>query len=129
MIQPLVYIDRSEIRPGKLEVLQAGMKELAAFVEANEPQIMSYGFFLDAERRWMTLVAVHPDSASMEYHMEVAGPLFGQFAAWIDMKSIEVYGRPSDKVLARLREKARMLGARDVSVHDLHSGFGRVAAL
>jgi hypothetical protein len=123
--EPIVYIDSSTIRDGKLQELEAGMKELAGFVEANEPQMISYGFFLDRERTRMTLIAIHPDAASMEFHLEVAGPLFRKFRAWIDMKSIDIYGRPSAKVLAQLREKARMLGCSSVAVHELHSGFDR----
>jgi hypothetical protein len=125
MSEPIVYIDSSEIRAGKLPQLEAGMKELADFVEASEPQMISYGFFLDEERTRMTLIAIHPDSDSMEFHMEVAGPLFRKFAPWIDMKTIEIYGRPSAKVLEQLRDKARMLGGSSVVVHELHSGFGR----
>jgi len=47
MPQPIVYVDTSAIRNGKLEELQAAMKALVSFVEANVPQLISYGFFLN----------------------------------------------------------------------------------
>jgi len=50
MSQPIFYIDTSSIRESKLEELQAAMKDLAAFVEANMPQLISYGFFLNGHR-------------------------------------------------------------------------------
>ena len=50
MPRPIVYIDTSTIREGKLEELQAAMKHLAAFVETNVPQLISYGLFLDKIR-------------------------------------------------------------------------------
>jgi hypothetical protein len=50
MPQPIVYVDTSAIRNGKLEELQAAMKTLASFVEANVPQLVSYGFFLNEDR-------------------------------------------------------------------------------
>lgn len=125
MPQPIVYIDTSTIREGKLEELELAMKGLAMFVEANVPQLISYGFYLDDDRAQMTVVAVHPDSASIEYHMDVCGAEFRKFSELIELARIEVYGRVSDSVLDRLHRKARMLGNGTVAVHDLCEGFER----
>lgn len=32
---------------------------LAAFVEANEPRVITYSIYVDAEAAWMTVVQVH----------------------------------------------------------------------
>ena len=125
MSQPIVYIDTSTIREGKLAELEVAMKDLAAFVEAKVPQLISYAFFLDGERTQMTVVAVHPDSASLEFHMDVGAAEFRKFSDLIDLASIEVYGRVSDAVLERLHQKARMLGRGTVTVHDYYAGFAR----
>jgi len=37
MAQPIVYLDTSEVKPGRLEELKAAMADLARFVKANEP--------------------------------------------------------------------------------------------
>jgi hypothetical protein len=123
--RPVVYIDTSTIREGKLEELEMAMRHLAAFVEANVPQLISYGFFLDRDSTQMTVVAVHPDSASIEFHMDVGVDEFRRFADLIDLLNIEVYGAVSDAVLERLHAKARMLGRGTVAVHRLHAGFAR----
>lgn len=126
MAEPIVYIDRSEIRDGKLEELKAAIDGLIGFVDAREPQLISYGFYINEAATRVTLVAVHPDSASLEFHMEVAGPAFRKFADLINLLTIEVYGRPSDKVLEQLQQKAKMLGeSGNVTVDDLHAGFAR----
>jgi hypothetical protein len=125
MMQPIVYVDTSEIREGKLAELEVAMMELVAFVEANVPQLISYGFFLDEGRTKMTVVAVHPDSASLEFHMDTCGDEFRKFADLIDLSSIDVYGSVSDAVVERLHAKARMLGRGTVAVHGLHAGFAR----
>lgn len=125
MTQPIVYIDTSAIREGKLEELEVAMNGLATFVETNVPQLISYGFFLNEDRTQMTVVAVHPDSASIEFHMDVCGAEFRKFAELIELSRIEVYGYVSDSVLKRLHQKARMLGNGIVAVHDLHAGFAR----
>ena len=125
MPRPIVYVDTSSIREGKLEELEAAMQHLAAFVEANVPQLISYGFFLDHESDQMTVVAVHPDSASLEFHMDVGAEEFRKFADLIDLSRIDVYGAVSDAVVERLHRKAQMLGSATVTVHELHAGFAR----
>jgi quinol monooxygenase YgiN len=128
MSRPLVYVDTSEVRDGALEELRGAIDELVEFVEANEPQLIAYSVYLSDDGRQVTVVHVHTDSASLEYHMEVAGPAFRRFADLITLSSIRVYGEPSEKAVSQLHEKARLLGCSDVTVHALHAGFGRFGA-
>src|SRR5215208_2622671 len=123
MSEPILYVDTSAVRQGQLERVKAAIEELVEFVEANEPQLISYRFFFDEEGTRMTVVAMHPDSASMEFHMKIGGPLFRKFSDWIDLEAIDVYGRPSETVLNQLLQKARMLGRGTVRVHTHHAGF------
>jgi hypothetical protein len=126
MAEPVLYIDRSDIRPGKLEIARRLMTDLVAFVEANEPQLVAYDFFIDETGATMTCVAMHPDSASMEFHMDLGWEKFRAFADHIDQRSIDVYGEASERVIARLRHKIDMLGRGTVTVHHLHAGFSRL---
>lgn len=125
MSSPIVYIDTSTIRKGQLEKLKNAMKYLATFVEANMPRLISYAFFLNDDQSQMTVVAVHPDSASLEFHMEVGADEFRKFASLIELLRIEIYGRVSGAVLERLHKKARMLGTGTVAVHEFYAGFNR----
>ncbi|MFI8965044.1 hypothetical protein ACIGO8_23360 [Streptomyces sp. NPDC053493] len=128
MAEPIFYVDHSDIREGRIAEVRAGMRELAAFVEEREPQLIAYHFYLDGAESTMTVVAVHPDAASLERHLELGGPKFREFAALIRMRSIDVYGQPSPAVLDRLRQKAEMLGdagGAGVTVHTLQAGFSR----
>jgi hypothetical protein len=125
MSEPIVIIDSSEIREGKLEELKTAMKELAGFVESNEPRPIAYSLYLNEGGTRMTVVQVHPDSASMEFHMKVAGPAFPKFVQLIKLSTMDVYGKPSDGLLERMRQKVRMLGNATVVVHELQAGFAR----
>lgn len=125
MTEPIVFIDSSEVREGKLEELKMAIKELAEFVETNEPRPISYNVYLDEGGTRMTVVQVHPDSASMEFHMKVAGPAFAKFADLLELSAMDVYGTPTDDLLEQLRRKVQMLGNATVVVHDLHAGFSR----
>ena len=125
MSQPLVYVDTSDVRNGALDELKRGIEELARFVEANEPQLIAYNVYLSDDGSQMTVVHIHADSASLEYHMDVAGPAFRRLADLITLSSICIYGEPSEKALMQLQDKAESLGGGSVSVHGLQAGFSR----
>lgn len=126
MHQPIVYVDTSTIQTGKREELESAMKHLSGFVEQNVPRVLSYGFYFDEIGQTMTVVAVHPDSDALEFHLEVGGPEFRRFSDLINLDRIEVYGKVDESVVERLHRKARMLGSGTVTVHGLHVGFTRV---
>lgn len=125
MTQPLIFVDVSEIVPGKLEEAKAGFKELAAFVEREEPRAITYDVFFNADETVVTVVQVHPDSASMEHHTKVGADQFRRFAGLLTMRRMEIYGEPSAELLQAMKGKAEMLGASAVAVHRLHAGFWR----
>jgi hypothetical protein len=122
----ILYVDVSEVREGALEELQLGMKRLVEFVEANEPQLIAYNVYFSEDGTTMTVASVHPDSASVEYHLEVAGPLFREFVELVDLSSIHIYGESSEKVVESAQAKARLLGQGTVVVVPLHAGFTRL---
>ena len=127
MSEPIVYIDTSEIREGKFEELKRAMNELVKFVEASEPGLIAYNVYLKEDGTRMTVVHVHHDSASLEFHMKVAGPAFPKFVQLIKLLSIDVYGKLSDDLLEQMRRKAQMLGNGTVLLHEPHAGFARFA--
>lgn len=128
MSDPIVYIDRSRIRTGKVADLEAAIDELVGFIEAEEPQLLHYGFYFDEDRSKMTVVAVHPDPASVELHMEVGASAFARFAEFIEMESIEVYGQASERMVELLKKKAETLGDDGrVTLNSLQAGFARLS--
>lgn len=125
MSEPIVFIDSSEICEGKLEELRTAIEELVEFVRANEPRPIAYNVYIQEDGSRMTVVQVHPDSASMEFHMEVAGPAFPRFVELIKLLTMDVYGEPSDHLMEQMRQKVRLLGDGTVVVHQLDAGFAR----
>jgi hypothetical protein len=77
---PIVYVDRSDVLEGRLDELKARVRALIAFVDAQQPQMATYGFYLDEEANQMTVVSVHPNSASLERHTEIGAPEFRKLA-------------------------------------------------
>jgi hypothetical protein len=108
--EPIVYIDHSDIREGALEELRAGVRRLVEFIEEREPQLVAYGFYIDEVAMRMTVVAVHPDPASLELHLDIGGEEFLKLGHLIRLTGIECYGGPSRRAAAKLLQKAEALG-------------------
>ncbi len=124
----LLVVDSSDIHVGKLEEVKAGVVDLVAFVEENEAEPLAYDIYFDEAGTRMTVVQIHPDSASLEHHLTVAGPVFRRFADLLKLREVDVYGDASEAALEQIRGKAQLLGDAPVRVHDLYAGFSRFAA-
>src|ERR671931_1362710 len=98
----IVYIDHSDIRAGAIDELRAGVRRLVEFIDAREPRLITYGFYIDEDAQKMTVVAVHPDSASLELHMDVGGEEFRKLGHLLRLTGIQCYGRPSERALHQL---------------------------
>jgi quinol monooxygenase YgiN len=127
MSEPLVVIDRSRIREGKLEDLKTAVKDLAEIVAANGARPIAYDVYFDPGGTRMTVLQVHPDSASMEEHRRIAAAFPG-FADMLVLESMEVFGTPSPSLYDLLGQKIELLGDATIVVHHRHAGFVRSGA-
>lgn len=121
----VVYLDTSDVRPGKLAELKVAMAELAHFVEVNEPRIIAYNVYFSGDGTRMSVLHVHEDMPSLEFHMKVAGPRFPPIAPLVNLRTIEIFGAVNDGLVQQLEAKTQLLGG-SVIIHDLHVGFARV---
>jgi hypothetical protein len=124
---PIVYIDHSEVREGRLQEVRAALRDLADWVEEHEPLLPGYSVYFTEDATRVSVVHLHGDAASLARHMEIAGPRFAPFGKLVNLLRIDVYGDPGAANLERLRDKARLLGTGTVTVHPFHAGFARLA--
>ncbi len=117
----IVYVDRSSVRAGRLADLEAAIVALVEHVRTHTRRSISYAIHLSPDRTTMTVVHVHPDSASLEQLMRSIAPVLSPFRDLLDLRSIDVYGTPSDAALELLEAKARLLGGK-VTVHEPVAG-------
>jgi hypothetical protein len=120
---PIVYLDISDIHKGGLAALKEGIRGLVDELEPREPQLISYGFHLDERAGEMTVVAVHPDSASLELHMELGSDGFRKLGEFLTLKEIRVYGPISERARDLLQRKLKMLGGESMVVSERFAGF------
>ncbi len=123
---PIFYVDRSDVRERYVEELKAGIRALVDFVDAHQPQMATYAIYLDEQALEMTVVSVHPDSASLERHIEVGASEFRKLSPYISLREIEVFGPLSAKAVDLVHQKAATLGEGGrVRFHERCAGFDR----
>lgn len=108
-----------------MDELKEGVRRLVDVINELEPQLIAYGFHFDDGAGQMTVTAIHPDSASLEMHMEIGRERFRELGGMLTLTGIEVYGSISRRAREMLEQKARMLGGSGVTVQERYAGFAR----
>ena len=105
---PLIFIATNKLREGALEAERRRVPGLIKFIEANEPRLLGFNEYLDAERGEVTIAQIHPDAASMELHLELVRERADRaFAETLEGTTrVQVLGAPSDEMLSSLRAQA-----------------------
>ena len=111
----------SVVREGFLPDLKEAITGLAEFIEENEPQLLSYNAYFSDDGTHMSVVHVHADPASLDRHLEIAGPSLSRFVTDESSDRVSVLGDETRPEVTRgantqLRECARM------SLEPLHPG-------
>jgi hypothetical protein len=105
---PFIFIATNRLRDGKFDLEQRRVPELSAFIQANEPRLIAFNEYVNEERSEVTVVQVHPDAASMEFHLSVVGDRARQaYAETLEATTgIQVFGTPSESILRMLSQQA-----------------------
>jgi len=106
MIKPLIFVSTWKIKKGRLEDYKKFAKEFMEHVKTRESQLIAFNVYFNEDETEMTNIQVHPDAASMDFHLQVLAKVIGEdMIEWIDRadflepKHIEIYGTPSAKLL------------------------------
>jgi len=125
MAAPVIYLDRSHVRPGRLDDLKRAFRDLTAFVEATEPGLLSYAVYFSDDGTRVSVLHVHRDEASLRRHMEVIQPRLPRFADLLELVEIEVFGKVGPELATQLQAKLRLLGKEGLQVRHAEAGFLR----
>ena len=100
---PFIYVGTTSVKPGRLPDLRNQLAEVIDFVETNEPRMTAFHCYLNDAGDRLTIVHVHPDSASMEFHMQVNATHFATAFDNLDTVISEQYcGTMTDALKAEL---------------------------
>jgi hypothetical protein len=128
MSGPFIFIATNRLKEGKFEAEQQRVPGLASFVEMNEPRLIAFNEYASDSHNEVTVVQVHPDAASMEFHLGIIGDRSRDaYAQTLEATTgIQVFGTPSEKILRILRQQAG--SGVPVSIYPHHlGGFTRAS--
>ena len=130
MTAPFIFVGTHRIKEGQLDAYIEYFREFAEFVKENEPRLIVFEGYVNDEGNRMTIVQVHPDAESMEFHMQTIGKHVGEaYDRFLDgTERIDVYGVPSGGVLEMIRHLANMNEPLNISPRPV-AGFTRAATL
>jgi hypothetical protein len=126
--EPFIVISKWRLKEGNLEELRKYYKRIVSIVKANEPQIIAFQGFLNEDGTEMTSIQIHPDTASMDFHMQVLrenwDETFSRYSQIVHSNiSIEYYGIPPASAV-----ELDLMNERVTHFNSLHlAGFTRTA--
>jgi quinol monooxygenase YgiN len=95
------------ISAGKIDEFKQLATEIIKKVEANEPNALSYEWFLSDDESKCYVVEIYKDSEAVMAHLGNIGEMMGPILEIAPITRLEVYGSPSDE----LRQALEPLGA------------------
>jgi hypothetical protein len=96
MSAPFVYVGTWAIKEDKIEEARKYLADHCSMVETNEPRLIAFHMFLAEDGRSGSVVQVHPDAESMEFHMKVIAEHLGDAFEYLDhVISEQYFGTPT----------------------------------
>jgi hypothetical protein len=129
MSSPFIFVATNRLKPGRLDRERQRVPGLVEFIGASEPRLIAFNEYVNEAGDEVTVVQIHPDTASMEAHMAVVRERAQEaYAETLDATvRVQVFGQPSDAILEALRLQAG--NGVEISVNGEHlGGFTRSAA-
>ena len=127
MSTPFIFIGTYQVKPGKLEEFKAFWEEFwTTLVEPEEPQLLAFNAYANAETSQLSVVQVHPDEASMFRHMSlIPGHVAQAYTDYLEPGgSYQIFGTPGTELINAVQQ---MSGSdEDVDVKGPLSGFTRL---
>ena len=124
---PFIYVAMFTVKSGKIEECRKKLNELVDLVEANEPRMIAFNVYFDDAGDKVSVVQVHPDAASMQFHLTVIAEHLYSAGEYLDRTvGVDIFGTPPDGLVEGDREWVAPDALRFMPVHE--AGFTRTSA-
>ncbi|HEX5193860.1 MAG TPA: hypothetical protein VFW09_13740 [Solirubrobacteraceae bacterium] len=127
MSDPFIFITTHTVKNNRLKDLERVTDEFLKFVHTNEPHLLSIGAYLNDDRDRLTLVQVHRNAESMDFHLQIAGEKIHEALDVVENDSVDAYGTPGE-ITQKLLDQIRATGVRVTINPNPLAGFNRLAA-
>lgn len=121
MTEPLIFVDRRAIRPGRAQELTTACERIVDVLQSNPTRHLYFALCINAQGTAFHNVQVHPDAASLAEHLKLVSEDVQSAGELLDPVDGEedLFGRPTPK----LRDLLAEWGTR---TNDPAEGFSRV---
>jgi hypothetical protein len=119
MSGPFVFTFRARYSPGERDRYLASCMECVEVVETEEPRVIAFNMWENADGTETSAIQVHPDVESLEHHFKIfTERLAAKVEGTIDVLEYSIYGEPTQAVLDVLQ----FAPDADVRIHSRHLG-------
>jgi len=127
MADPIVFISRHRIKPGKAEPMKALLAEIWSAMETEKPQTLMNLAYIDDEGTEITFMHAFADIDGMQLHWEGADARTSQAYEFIEPIGFEIYGSAGAQIVKGMRAEAAGAGATLSLWPHFVTGFQRLA--
>ncbi len=104
LIEPIVFVSHNRVKQGKLGALRDFLRDGTALLEGGKPRTRAFLAYLDDQGTTLTIVHVFADPDAMAAHIEGADQRTEAASEFIETTAIDIYGTPSEPILAAMRQ-------------------------
>jgi len=106
--QPFIFISTFRLKQGELDAFKEMCSGLVEMVQSNEPRLIAFNLYANADGTEVSNVQVHPDADSMLFHLRllrehISGAVGEEGPIDVTVNN-QIFGTPSDAVLEMLGE-------------------------
>jgi hypothetical protein len=128
MPEPIVFISHFRVKAGKAEAYKELQRDTAKLLLADKPRTLVYLAYLTEGGDQITIVHAFADAESMDLQFQGAVERAKVGFELFEPDGWEIYGLPSDEVLASMREMAAAFGVTLTHQREYVAGFLRVSS-
>jgi hypothetical protein len=103
MSRPIVYISHFRVKEGKLDSLIQLNQQVTEQIKTHKPDTVVFLQYLNEQGTELSIIHVFPDADSFDRHVAGVDERAKAAFEFIEPTRREVYGMPSEQVLAMLR--------------------------
>lgn len=117
----------ARVKEGKLADYEQLNRAITELVETEEPRIIAFHVMLTEDRDRLVGMQFHPDSQSMEFHLETVGELIADISDILEVEEFKVLGQSSEIIDGIMKTMAES-GIKVEHVPHHLGGFTRSSA-
>jgi quinol monooxygenase YgiN len=110
---PIVFISRNRIKPGRLAEFRQHYQASIPPIQAGKPGTLAQLAYENEDATQVTIVRFFPDADALDQQIQGADERSKKTYAFIEPLAIEIYGRPNPAAL----EKMRSIAGSGITVH------------